>query len=68
MKMGMKFCVFEVDGGFCTLFYEVKSSPFALDVSPRLSTISTVSADHLQICAKEIKLKTACLLPVLETP
>lgn len=59
MKMGMKFCVFEVDGGFCKLFYEIKSSPFALDVSPLLSTISTVSAYHLRICAKEIKLKTA---------
>lgn len=57
MKMGMKFWVFEVDGSFYTLVSEIKTSPFALDVSPLLSTTSIASADHLEICAKEIKLK-----------
>lgn len=58
MKMGMKFCFFELDGRFYTLFSEIKTSSFALDVSPLLSTTSTASVDHLQVCAKEIKLKT----------
>jgi len=58
MKTGMKYWVFEVDGSFYTLFSEIKTSLLALDISPLLSTTFTGSADHMQIHAKEIKLKT----------
>lgn len=57
MKMGMKFWFFEVDGSFYILFSEIKTSSFALGVPLLLSTTSTASVDHLQVCAKEIKLK-----------
>lgn len=58
MKMGMKFWVFEVDGSFGILFSKIKTSSFAFDISPLLPPTFTISADHLQISAKGIKLKT----------
>lgn len=67
IQIRMKFWIFEVDGSFYTVFSETETPSFTLDISPPLFTTSAASSGHLQICAKEMNLKSTWLLLMSKT-